>query len=136
MKFNPVIVLAIFSLIVAQEDVSAQTVNASPVGGWDSLKAHIKYPELLQRAAVEGCAIVTVRIDSTGAVIAPICIRATEATLEYVVQDALYSVKWHPALDNGKPVSSVVEIPVFFFITNKLVDNRIIIEREQPPIYQ
>ncbi len=134
MKLRLVIMLAVFSSLLGQM-ASAQYTYASPVDGWDSLRTHIRYPELLRRAGIEGCAFVDARIDSTGEILAPVAIHATSDQFEGAVHDALFQTKWHPAIDNGKPVSSVIQFPVFFFLKGNNTEKRIIIERERPQIY-
>ena len=102
------------------DDKYSSYVSPSPVIGWDSLRAKLKYPEIARRAGVEGFVKVRVGFDSSGK------IRQIENTignagmeisfLFETVAELLRSESWHPALKNDQPVEASEVFQFLFYI--------------------
>jgi hypothetical protein len=104
----------------------------SPIIGWDSLKAMIHYPVIMNRANIEGLVIVQLVVDSTGA-IRDLTLNANAELFKNVVQTAIERTKWNPArFTNGRPTQYIYTFPIHFFL-HKKIDDRIIIEEDYTP---
>jgi outer membrane biosynthesis protein TonB len=121
-------------LLVGEIPLFAQTTfqYPSPVIGWDSLKALMHYPLIMNRANIEGVANVELEIDSTGA-ITVLKVESNAELFKTVVQTAIQNTKWHPAImTNGRPTEYYYNFPVHFFLRKK-VNLRITIEEDKAP---
>ncbi len=100
--------------------------NPSPTIGWDSLKSLLKYPELARRAGLEGNAIVTIDLRSTGEIFG-IDISSNAEIFKEFLKHVLQNVKWNPAVKNGQAVQSIVRIPIYFLLGEVVNEGRCII---------
>jgi len=112
--------LSILLTVASVSVVSAQTqpydpAIPRPVFGWDSLQQSIKYPEIAQRAGLDGLFFITVSIDSVGNVTG-IADSSLIEILRPSVEHAIRSAKWYPGEKNKKPVAAMVHIPLYFVL--------------------
>ena len=86
-----------------------------PVGGFDLIQKNLVYPESARKAGIEGRVFVNVQIDEQGNV--------TEARIAKSIDPdgcdkaalwAVSTVKWKPAIRDGKPVKVWIIIPIQF----------------------
>lgn len=95
-----------------------QTVNESarPAVGWDSLKNMIIYPEIAQRAGIQGYANVAVDLTASGTIesVSVSGYGIFSSNIEQIVKN----LKWMPEVQNGKPVRSTVVFELQFQLRN------------------
>ncbi|MBN2414066.1 TonB family protein [candidate division KSB1 bacterium] len=98
-----------------QEKFTAYDEAPKPVDGFAAVQKNLVYPEIARKAGIEGRVVVNIHIDENGNV--------TETEIMQSLGDngcdesainALKSVKWEPAKQDGKPVSVWIGIPVVF----------------------
>ena len=113
----------VFSIILAAISISVVSAQAPPydpaiprpVFGWDSLQQSIRYPEIAQRAGLDGLFFITVSIDSVGNVTG-IADSSIIEILRPSVEHAIRSAKWFPGEKNNRPVAAMVHIPLYFVL--------------------
>ena len=86
-----------------------------PVGGFKAIQKKVYYPSLAHRAGIEGTVILYAQIGFDGKVKRTKVVKPLGNTgcNESAIQ-AVKSVKWKPALQNNKPVTVWVSVPVKF----------------------
>jgi len=98
-----------------QEKFVAYDEAPKPVGGFAAIQKNLVYPETARKTGVEGRVVVNIHIDVNGNV--------TEAKIQQSLGEngcneaainALKSVKWEPAKQDGNPVSVWIGVPVVF----------------------
>ncbi len=86
-----------------------------PTGGFEAVQRNLVYPELAQKAGIEGQVPVYARIDENGDVIdTKILVPLGNSGCNEAAIAAIKSVKWKPAEANGKPVGVWISVPVRF----------------------
>lgn len=88
-----------------------------PIGGWGSLKKNLVYPDLAQKAGVEGQVMVYAHIDVDGNVLATRVVQSLVGCDE-AAEAAVKKTKWKPAMQRDQPVKVWVMVPVIFKLTN------------------
>lgn len=83
-------------------------------GGMDALYDALEYPELAQRAGVEGRVVVQFVIDENGQVHDPVVVRGVGAGLDEAAVRAIKSIEFIPGRQRGRAVSVRYTIPVNF----------------------
>jgi TonB family protein len=106
---------AIFLLVsVCYSQTPRPTINeaARPAVGWDSLKNMIIYPEIAQRAGIQGYANVAVELTESGTMesVSVSGYGIFSSNIEQIVK----KLKWMPEVQNGKPVRSTVVFELQF----------------------
>ena len=91
------------------------------VGGRQAMfqfvEQHITYPETAWAYGLEGSVIVQVHITSSGNVTDPTIIKGLGLGCDQAVLDLVEQMPdWKPALENGHPVASTIQIPMAFSI--------------------
>ena len=84
-----------------------------PIGGWGALKKNLVYPDLAQKAGVEGQVMVYAHIDVDGSVLATRVIQQLVGCNE-AAETAVKKTKWKPAMQRDQPVKVWVMVPVVF----------------------
>lgn len=84
-----------------------------PVGGWGALKNNLVYPEIAQKAGVEGTVSVYAHIDVDGSVLGTRVIQSLTGC-DDAAQEAVKKTKWKPAMQRDQPVKVWVMVPVIF----------------------
>ncbi|PJA95343.1 MAG: hypothetical protein CO129_12295 [Ignavibacteriales bacterium CG_4_9_14_3_um_filter_34_10] len=92
----------------------AAEVMPEIVGGFPAILEKIKYPEIAKRAGIQGKVFVIVLIDEKGNVSGAKVIKGIGAGCDEAALNAVTSVKFTPALNQGKPVKVQVTVPIFF----------------------
>ncbi|MCI0494873.1 energy transducer TonB, partial [candidate division KSB1 bacterium] len=86
-----------------------------PIGSFEKIQRNLVYPELAQKAGIEGQVTVFARIDEKGEVIdTKILVPLGQSGCNEAAVAAIKSVKWKPAQQRGKPVAVWVSVPVKF----------------------
>jgi len=125
--------LLISSFLLFCKTSHAQYVP-SPIGGWDSLKKAIGYPDLARRAGLGGVSVVKVWVDATGTVDS---VKVQDVwnevdLFDHAVVKAIRSFRWEDG--NWGNTKKPFVIPVVFTITNAQIHLPIQIEAESPPV--
>ncbi|MFC1734326.1 energy transducer TonB, partial [candidate division KSB1 bacterium] len=88
-----------------------------PIGGMDAIRNLVKYPELAQKAGIEGLVIIQVLVDKEGV---PREFNVVQSLgnngCDEAAIDAIRQVRFIPAKQNGSPVPFRMNIPVRFQI--------------------
>jgi TonB family protein len=84
------------------------------IGGLKSIQEKIHYPEIAQRAGIEGKVYVLAFIDENGNVVNARVIKGIGAGCDEAALDAVKQVKFIPGKQRGKPVKVQVSIPIVF----------------------
>lgn len=86
-----------------------------PIGGFAAIQKNLHYPEIARKAGIEGRVILNVLIAENGEVEE---VKVLESLghngCDEAAMEAVRSVKWKPAMQQGKPVKVWVGIPVIF----------------------
>ncbi len=83
-------------------------------GGMDALYDALEYPDLAQRAGVEGRVVVQFVITEEGEVRDPQVVRSAGAGLDEAAIDAIKTLEFEPGRQRGRAVSVLYTIPVNF----------------------
>jgi len=90
-------------------------VAPQPIGGFKAIQEKVYYPELAQKAGIEGTVIIYAKIDEKGEVIdTKIAKPLGNSSCNEAAIQAVKSVRWKPALQKDKPVTAWVSVPVKF----------------------
>jgi len=86
-----------------------------PVGGFRAIQEKLVYPEIAQKAGVEGRVYVNVLINAKGKVVDTKILKSlgNNGCDESAIR-AIKQVTWEPATQRGKPVAVWVGIPITF----------------------
>ncbi len=77
------------------------------------------YPELLQRAGIEGEVLLQATIDETGKVVSIKTMKSTNMDFIEAAAEALKKWEFAPAMKEGKPIKAEVTIPFKFKLAEK-----------------
>ena len=111
------LILFLSILLMAQEKCLDKTPE--PVGGISALAKNIVYPEAAKLAGVEGKVFVKATINKDGQVIKCEIKRSVSKECDEAAINAIKSVKFHPAVMDGKKVVAEVTIPIAFKLKEK-----------------
>jgi TonB family protein len=85
-----------------------------PIGGMYAIQSKIIYPEIANRAGIEGKIFVQAFIDETGVVTDAKIIRGIGSGCDEAALEAVKQTKFTPAKQKGTPVKVQVTIPIVF----------------------
>jgi TonB family protein len=90
--------------------------NKAPevVGGFGEIVKVLKYPEAARKAGITGLVAVAIQIDEKGKIVDSKIAKSLDPECDKAALEALKSVKWKPAMKDGKPVKVWVTVPVKF----------------------
>lgn len=91
---------------------------AIPAGGMASLGQNIKYPEKAKNEGISGKVFIKAYIDENGNVYNTEIIKSVNSDLDIAASEAVRKTKFTPGRLKGKPVKTVVTIPINFLLTN------------------
>lgn len=83
-------------------------------GGYQALQQKLSYPDLVRKAGIEGTVRVTFTVDETGTVQQPRVTNSVHDALDAAAIEAVKSVSFIPAEENGTPVSTQMTLPITF----------------------
>lgn len=91
----------------------------TPVGGYESIRKNLKYPEIARKAGIQGLVVVGVLIDEKGNSLKTQVLKESgmKVGFEEAAQAAVMSTKWQPARQRDKAVKVWVSIPVRFTLS-------------------
>jgi protein TonB len=107
------------------ESFVAYDTPPAPHGGFAAIQKNLLYPDEAKKAGIEGRVILNLCIDENGTIIDSKVIKTIDSNAEpanpkgdYGLSDAalqaVKSIEWEPASQEGKPVKVWVGIPVVF----------------------
>lgn len=86
-----------------------------PIGGFEGIQKNLRYPEAARKAGYEGRVILNVLVNTEGKVDSCIVLKSSgREDMDAAAAQAVRSVEWKPALQNGLPVAVWVGLPVVF----------------------
>lgn len=90
-----------------------------PIGGYESIRKNLKYPEIARKAGIQGLVVVGVLIDENGNSLKTQVLKDSgmKVGFEEAAQAAVMTLKWKPAKQRDKAVKVWVSIPVRFSLT-------------------
>ncbi|HEX9653692.1 MAG TPA: energy transducer TonB [bacterium] len=97
----------------------------TPMGGYDSIRKNLKYPEIARKAGIQGMVVVGVLIDEKGNSLKTQVLKESgmKVGFEEAAQAAVMSIKWKPARQRDKAVKVWVSIPVRFSLSEAKAGN-------------
>ena len=90
-----------------------------PIGGVSEIQRRIVYPELAQRAGVEGKVYILAYVDREGRVTKTEVIKGIGGGCDEVAAEAVKKTSFSPGKQRGKPVYVKVMIPIRFELNDK-----------------
>jgi TonB family protein len=94
-------------------------VMPEPVGGFESIKKKLIYPDKAKEDGIEGIVEVEVTVDEYGEVIDANVIKGIGYGCDESARIAVYYTKFKPGLQRGKPVKVQITVPVEFKIFDR-----------------
>jgi protein TonB len=85
-----------------------------PVGGFAAIKRNVVYPEVAQRAGLEGTVVLNIRIMDDGSIGEIRFLQSQMDAMNKAAEKAVRSVKWIPAKQRDTPVSVWYVVPIEF----------------------
>jgi protein TonB len=91
----------------------------TPIGGYESIRKNLKYPEIARKAGLQGLVVVGVLIDEQGNSLKTQVLKDSGMNVgfEESAQAAVMTMKWRPARQRDKAVKVWVSIPVRFSLS-------------------
>jgi protein TonB len=83
-------------------------------GGLEQLYDDLRYPELAQKAGMEGMSVIQIIIDEQGMPSSPTVLRSAGDILDNAAIDALLKQRFEPGRQRGKPVMVRMSFPITF----------------------
>ncbi len=77
-------------------------------------KERPQYPEAARKQGVEGVVVVSIIIDETGSVQKSVIFKGVDSLLDRAAKEAAARCRFEPAVKNGKPVKTMMNIPFRF----------------------
>jgi TonB family protein len=93
---------------------SAMEVMPEPVGGMETIFKKLIYPSEARNNEVEGIVKVRATIDEFGEVTDAQIVEGIGAGCDDVARNAVYFARFKPGLQKGKPVRTMITIPIKF----------------------
>jgi protein TonB len=92
----------------------------APIGGYNAILAHIKYPEIARKAGVEATVVTAVLIDENGNSVKTQVLKDAGSTLgfEKAAEEALMKMRWKPAKQRDRAIKVWLSIPIMFRLRN------------------
>ncbi len=84
-----------------------------PIGGYAAIARNLRYPDVAQRAGIEGTVTVRAQIGTDGTVLNAVVIESLTGCDDAALE-AVKKTKWKPAMQRDQPVRVWVSIPVIF----------------------
>jgi protein TonB len=99
-----------------EEEIYFEVVEDPPtiIGGMNSVRENLVYPDLAIRAGVEGTVIVLAYVNKDGVVTATEVLRGIGGGCDEAAMEAVKKVRFNPGMQRGKPVNVKVSVPVRF----------------------
>ena len=86
-----------------------------PIGGYAAIQRNVVYPEIAQRAGIEGRVMIWAKIGTDGAVKRTRVMTSLGPNgCDEAAMRAIEAVKWKPAMQRDRPVEVWVAVPVDF----------------------
>ncbi len=85
-----------------------------PVGGIVAIQEKLRYPEIAKRAGIQGRVFVKAFISEKGVVDSTELIKGIGGGCDEAAMEAIKNTKFIPGVMSGKPVKTVVSIPLLF----------------------
>ena len=89
------------------------------IGGLAGLQKKVKYPELAQRAGIEGRVIINFVVGKDGSVLNPEVVRSIGGGCDEEALRAVSAAKFKPGRQGGRPVLVSYTLPVIFNLNAK-----------------
>ncbi len=98
------------------ETVSAENVQTppSPKGGITALQEEVTYPEMTQKAGIQGQVLVQFVVDASGQAQQIQVKKSVHEALDSAAVDAVRSVEFEPGVKDGKAVPVEMTLPITF----------------------
>lgn len=90
-----------------------------PVGGFNAVKRNVRYPDVAQRAGLEGTVVLNLRILANGSIGEIRIIQSVMSAMDKAAEDAVRSVQWTPAKQRDEPVAVWYVVPIEFKLRTK-----------------
>jgi TonB family protein len=101
-------------LLFSSSFISAQEEVPTPVGGISAIAQNLEYPEEAHKNNIEGKVFVKAIVDESGNVVESKVLKGIGHGCDEAAVAAVKSVKFNPAVKDGKKVKAEVTIPLSF----------------------
>ena len=120
LPFMFLLALLFTTISYTQEDpyLPFAQVMPQPVGGLEAIYKHIVYPEIAQKAGIEGKVYVLVYVNEKGGVDDVKVLKGIGAGCNEAAVDGIKAVKFTPGKNNGAPVKTKLSLSINFRINN------------------
>ena len=120
LPFMFLLALLFTTISYTQEDpyLPFAQVMPQPVGGLEAIYKHIVYPEIAQKAGIEGKVYVLVYVNEKGGVDDVKVLKGIGAGCNEAAVDGIKAVKFTPGKNNGAPVKTKLSLSINFKISN------------------
>ena len=95
-------------------------LDTAPEFDFEELSKRIIYPDSMQKKGIEGMVRMRLYIDSNGIVKKSYPYRFPHPDLSLAAEEAILSIKFKPAMYQGKPIAIWFEIPIEFNLVKEL----------------
>ncbi len=89
------------------------------IGGLESIQRRIKYPEIAQKANIQGMVIVQFVVDETGKILNPKVVKSLKGGCDEEALRVIRLAKFKPGKQRGKAVRVKYSIPIRFQLRDK-----------------
>jgi len=79
---------------------------------------HLKYPEIAQKAGIEGRVVVQFVVNENGKVVQPVVVRGIGGGCDEAAVGAIQKLDFTPGMQRGRPVKVRMTVPVVFKLQN------------------
>ena len=110
------------ALLISVADLLAEPLNRkdwcppSPVGGMQTLKNNVVYPELARTVRYEGDVILKFKVDRQGGISDVTVVQSGGPEFDKAAIAAVMKTAWQPAQESGQPIKVVYALPFRFRI--------------------
>lgn len=89
-----------------------------PGGITQQIYKHLKYPEIAQKAGIEGRVVVQFVVNENGKVVQPVVVRGIGGGCDEAAVNAIQKLNFQPGMQRGRPVKVRMTVPVVFKLQN------------------
>ena len=91
-----------------------QKREPEPVSGMEAIYNNLEYPETARESGIEGVIVMAIEVGEDGYVTdARVQQEIGDGTSEAAIE-AIETTNWEPAIENGTPVASTMQMPIRF----------------------
>lgn len=108
----------------------------TPIGGVEVIQKNIVYPQTAKESGIQGKVIIKSFIDENGNVVKTEILKGIGGGCDEAAENAIKILKFNPGRQRGKPVKSILIIPIYFQLSEeeKNLAYQIALDQQPTPI--